>query len=150
MHLSFSKYCRLSTVQDSHLIHQLQYSELILNAEISEPALLALTMEILATRGPLPVGEIGKLLAETTSIPNLSHRLKDRYNGLKKFLELYPNDFVISNDHPFNPSVVLRCVLSQENLEMIERGIYPHQMIARAKKVRFVLEYIHKHERCCS
>jgi len=33
------------------------------------------------------VGEIGKILPEYTSIPNLSIRLKENFGGLKQFLE---------------------------------------------------------------
>ena len=34
--------------------------------------------------------------------------------GLKKFLERYPEDFVMSNDHPFNPHVYLRNPIAVE------------------------------------
>lgn len=107
----------------------------MLESSLSELALLSLSMEILAMKGPLPVGEIGKLLAETTSIANLSQKLKEIFGGLKKFLERFPNKFVISNDHPFNPNVLLRDSLSAEHLDLIDRGIFPHQLLIKSKKV---------------
>ena len=118
------------------MITYINYSNLMIEAAISNPGLMMLTMEILAAKGPLPVGEIGKILAEYTSIPNLSLKLKEKYGGLKKFLELFPDAFVVSNDHPFNPNVLLRCSLAVEHLEMLEKGLFPHQLIARAKKVK--------------
>jgi hypothetical protein len=118
------------------MITYINYSNLMIEAAISNPGLMMLTMEILAAKGPLPVGEIGKILAEYTSIPNLSLKLKEKYGGLKKFLELFPDAFVVSNDHPFNPNVLLRCSLAAEHLEMLEKGLFPHQLIARAKKVK--------------
>lgn len=54
-----------------------------------------LCMDILYDRGSVPVGEIGKLVQELTGSVSLSAILKDRYGGLKKFLEIYPHDFVI-------------------------------------------------------
>lgn len=115
------------------------YYDLIMEAIVSEGALQCLAMEILATKGPLPVGEIGKILADITSIPNLSQKLKEKFGGLKKFLELFPMSFVISNDHPFNPNVLLRSSLSAEHLEMIDKGMFPPQLLVRPKKVSLLI-----------
>ena len=90
------------------LWEQLRYCSLLLESQVTISALRTLSREILADRGPLPVGEIGKLLQETTSIATLSTILKDQFGGLKKFLEKFPADFLISGDHPFNPHVYLR------------------------------------------
>jgi len=108
----------------------------MLDAIVTEPALLVLTMEILAMKGPLPVGEIGKILAEYTSIPNLSIRLKEKFGGLKKFLEYYSLWFYIVNDHPFNPNVILKGSLTIEQLDGLEKGVIPYMTILKAKKVR--------------
>jgi hypothetical protein len=51
-------------------------SLLISSTQVTNSALRTLSREILADRGPLPVGEIGKLLQETTSITTLSSILK--------------------------------------------------------------------------
>jgi hypothetical protein len=117
------------------LLTTIMYCNMMLESALSEPALLTLSTEILAVKGPLPVGEIGKLLAETTSIGNMSQKLKEKFGGLKKFLERFQNVFVISNDHPFNPNVLLRCALSAEHLDLIDRGIFPHQLLQKPKKV---------------
>jgi hypothetical protein len=63
-------------------------------------------------------------------------RLKEKYGGLKKFLEGYPAIFVVSSDHPFNPNVLLRASLTPDQIELLEKGIFPHQLLMRAKKVR--------------
>eukprot|EP01038_Epipyxis_sp_PR26KG_P005818 gene5818-8024_t len=115
--------------------NSIQYSNLILDSVVSETALLTLSMEILVDKGPLPVGEIGKVLAEISSISNLSTKLKEHFGGLKKFLEKFPDKFVLSNDHPFNPHVLLRSLISPQHLEMIDRGIYPPQLTMKMKKV---------------
>ena len=109
--------------------------DLITEAIVTERALETLALEILATKGPLPVGEIGKVLADITSIPNLSQKLKEKFGGLKKFIEQFPTSFVISNDHPFNPNVLLRATLAPDQLEMIDNGMFPPQLLAKAKKV---------------
>mmetsp|Transcript_29520 Transcript_29520/g.49829 ORF Transcript_29520/g.49829 Transcript_29520/m.49829 type:complete len:909 (+) Transcript_29520:331-3057(+) len=110
------------------------YCNMMVEGLLSESAVLELSMELLALKGPIPVGEVGKLLAEVTFIANLSQKLKERFGGLKKFLERFPEYFVISNDHPFNPNVLLRSSLSQEHLDLISRGIFPHQLLMKNKK----------------
>jgi hypothetical protein len=65
----------------------------------------------------------------------LSQKLKEKFGGLKKFLENFPASFVVSNDHPFNPNVLLRTTLAAEHLEMIDQGIFPSQLLVRPKKV---------------
>jgi hypothetical protein len=42
--------------------------------------------------------------------------------------------FVFSNDHPFNPHVLLRRALSAENLELIDRGIFPVHLISKTAR----------------
>ena len=116
---------------------------------MSASALLTAIIDILHSKGLLPVGEIGKILADLTCIPNLSAKLKERFGGLKKFLEQCSDKFAISNDHPFNPHVMLRETLSAEHLELIDRGIFPSQLAAKTRKVHTVVHtlidynYIH-------
>ena len=118
------------------------FGSFILENVVSESALLTVSIDILHSKGPLPVGEIGKILADLTGIPNLSAKLKERFGGLKKFLEQCSNTFAISNDHPFNPHVMLRETLSAEHLEVIDRGIFPSQLVAKTRKVG---TYIHRY-----
>ncbi|CAM9149523.1 unnamed protein product, partial [Scytosiphon promiscuus] len=107
----------LQSVRDS-----VKYCCFLLEAEVTDSALLALSKEILSDKGSLPVGEIGKLLQEATSNPSLSQTLKDQFGGLKKFLEKYPGEFVIAADHPFNPHVYLKSALTAEDLDTVLRG----------------------------
>ena len=86
----------------------IKYCSFLLEAEVTDSALFSLSKEILNDKGPLPVGEIGKLLQEFTANAGLSQTLKDQFGGLKRFLEKFPDDFLISTDHPFNPHVYLK------------------------------------------
>jgi hypothetical protein len=124
----------LLRVGSAQLWEIIRFCNLMVEAVLSESALQNLATEILAVKGPLPVGEIGKILAELTSIGNLSQKLKEKFGGLKKFLEHFPTSFVIFNDHPFNPNVLLRRSLTTEQLDLIDRGIFPHQLLLKAKK----------------
>ncbi|CAM9758996.1 unnamed protein product, partial [Discosporangium mesarthrocarpum] len=99
-----------------------KYCCFLLEAEVTESALLALSQEILSDKGSLPVGEIGKLLQEATTNSSLSQTLKDQFGGLKKFLEKYPGEFVIASDHPFNPHVYLKSSLTEEEYDRVLRG----------------------------
>lgn len=99
-----------------------QFGTFILENEVTSSALIKLAVSVLTERGPIPVGEVGKMLQEATSNPHLSQILKEQFNGLKKFLEKYPDKFLISNDHPFNPTVFLRSRFTEEEQVLIETG----------------------------
>jgi len=77
------------------LWEQMYYCNLILEGRVTETALLILTKDILSERGTLPVGEIGKMLQELTSLISLSAKLKEKFGGLKKFLEKYSEHYLI-------------------------------------------------------
>ena len=117
----------------SDLFDQIRYMDLVLVGRVSESALLALSLDILVGRGVLPVGEIGKSLQDIAPTRNLSGKIKEKYGGLKKFLERYPEDVVICADHPFNPHVFLRKPLNRGDLELIAKGIIPPHL----RKVRY-------------
>ena len=70
----------------------------------------------------MPVGEIGKMLQEATANPSLSGVLKESFGGLKKFLEKFPEIFLISQDHPFNPHVYLRAGFTLSEQQQISVG----------------------------
>jgi len=91
-------------------------------AEIDPNTLVNIADQILLEKGPLPVGEVGKMLQEATGNLQLSQMLKEKHNGLKKFLEKYSDKFIMSNDHPFNPHVYLRRCFSAEEQRLIENG----------------------------
>ncbi|CAK5050803.1 unnamed protein product [Aphanomyces euteiches] len=101
------------TVCHESLRHDVLVCDFLLNAHVTAPALYSMATEILAERGPLPIGEIGKCLQDITSNSTLSAVLKEKFGGLKKFLEQYPSVFLINTDHPFNPKVYLHRMLSE-------------------------------------
>ena len=89
---------------------------------INPSQLISLAETVLNEKGPLPVGEVGKMLQEATGNPSLSQVLKERHNGLKKFLEKFSDKFIMSCDHPFNPHVYLRRSYSPDEQRLIENG----------------------------
>jgi hypothetical protein len=75
---------------------------------VNDAALLFGTMEGLEVRGSLPVGEVGKAVTFHTGDANvISKYIREKYQGLKKFLECYPSIFVFGSDHEYNPHVFL-------------------------------------------
>ena len=52
----------------------------------------------------------------------MSTVLKERFGGLKKFLERHPDDFILASDHPFNPNVYLKDMLTTEEYAAVNRG----------------------------
>lgn len=119
-------------VQIGELWHNILYCNFILEAVVSESALLSLCTEVLTEKKILPVGEVGKTLSDVTAIPNLSSQLREKFGGLKKFLERYPEIFLFSKDHPFNPNVVLRKSLNADQIDQVERGIVSLQALFKA------------------
>jgi len=59
-----------------------------------------------AARSPITIGGIGTLLAHIEY--HISSDLKSKYGGLKKFIELHDETFVLDTDHPTNPTITLR------------------------------------------
>jgi len=104
------------------IFDSIRYCNLLLEAQITESALRTLCIEILVDKGSLPVGEIGKMLQEAVSTSSMPALLKEKFGGLKKFLERYPDDFVMNSDHPFNPHVHLRQSLTIEEYASVLRG----------------------------
>jgi hypothetical protein len=88
---------------------------------VTESALKSFSKDILLERGPLPVGEIGKMLQEMTGISTLSAYLKDKFGGLKKFLEIFPEDFLIR----FHSFLLLSLVFEHEPSLTRSRHIVP-------------------------
>lgn len=97
-------------------------SSFVSDNNLNSSQLVTLAESVLNEKGPLPVGEVGKMLQEATGNSNLSQILKERHNGLKKFLEKYSDKFIMSCDHPFNPHVYLRRSYSSDDQRMIESG----------------------------
>ena len=128
-----------SKISLNDLFDQIRYIDLVLVGRVSESALLSLSLDILVGRGVLPVGEIGKSLQDIAPTRNLSGKIKEKYGGLKKFLERYPEEVVICADHPFNPHVFLRKPLNRGDLELIAKGVIPPHLRKVSK------EHKHRH-----
>jgi hypothetical protein len=129
------------SVNMDRLVSHILYCNFVLEAVLSDIALLMLCTEILKEKKIQPVGEVGKMLAEMTSSPNLSAKLKEKFGGLKKFLEHFSDRFIFSNDHPFNPSVTLLSILDHLNLEPSEVGVHTLIGLNRAKKVLLYISF---------
>jgi hypothetical protein len=78
------------------------------NQAFKEDALVSLAISILMEHGGVPVGKMGTLLHKAANNHNLPSLLKERYGGLKKFLQNRNDVFVLGTDHPYNPHVTLR------------------------------------------
>ncbi|GMH90333.1 hypothetical protein TrST_g1364 [Triparma strigata] len=104
------------------LRENLKFCSFLLEREITQSALKTLSQVVLEEKGPMPVGEIGKMLQEATANPSLSGVLKESFGGLKKFLEKFPEIFLISQDHPFNPHVYLRAGFTLSEQQQISVG----------------------------
>eukprot|EP01041_Mallomonas_annulata_P000815 gene815-1591_t len=116
------------------LLDRIRYCNLIMEGRVSESSLLILCRDIIIDRGALPVGEVGKMLQEMTGMTSLSANLKEKFGGLKKFLEKYPNIFIICVDHPFNPHVFLKDTLTMDELSSVMSGIVPDHILSKLKK----------------
>lgn len=123
------------------LLNQVHYCNLMIDGYVSRSGVLNLCSDVLTQKGPLPIGEVGKALAELTCISGLSLQLKEKYGGLKKFLEENADNVIIGTDHPFNPHVILRNSLSAENLALVDNGIYPANAINKMKKVKLLTPF---------
>jgi hypothetical protein len=86
----------------------MSFSSVLLGHSVTPYALSTLCEEILAARGPLPVGEIGKTLQDSLGNQRLSAMVKERFGGLKKFFEEAADVFFVGQDHVFNPRVCLQ------------------------------------------
>jgi hypothetical protein len=83
----------------SDLLDGLYYGNMLIEGQVTESGFRILFKDFLYERGALPVGEIGKMLQDSTGITTLSTSLKLKFGGLKKFLEKYPEEFVIGYKH---------------------------------------------------
>ncbi len=80
------------------------------SADLSENELRLLIGRILHEHGKASVGKLGSLIHSYTNNHRLSAMCKERFGGLKKFLEQHADLFAVGADHPFNPSVWLHAV----------------------------------------
>ncbi|OQR88025.1 Major Facilitator Superfamily (MFS) [Thraustotheca clavata] len=112
---------------------QVLVCDFLLQGHVTPHAVFTKTVDILNEKGPLPIGEIGKCLQDATANTALSVTLKEQFGGLKKFLEQYPCDFIISDDHPYNPKVYVQSHLLDENMAATEHNKKKHKCTRRKK-----------------
>jgi hypothetical protein len=98
----------------------ISYCHLIYKGIVSDSSLLFAVIEALELKGALPVGEVGKVMAIHGEPATIAKFIKDRYGGLKKYLERYPALFVFGDDHEFNPHVFLIFKISSAHKAMID------------------------------
>lgn len=68
--------------------------------DCTEASLIALAKRILTKYGSVPVGKMGSLLHKAANNHNLPTIVKERYGGLKKFLQSHEDHFALGDDHP--------------------------------------------------
>jgi hypothetical protein len=83
------------------------------------------------------------MLTEVSCMPQLSQNLKEKFGGLKKFFERFSDVFVFSDDHPFNPHVLLRTLLTPDDQKMVQRGVLPTHVMNLYKKVNLPREWFY-------
>lgn len=74
---------------------------------MTDERLISLVIDILSVHGAVPVGKLGSLLHKAANDHTLPQMLKERYGGLKKFLQSQTAYFTLGTDHPYNPSLSL-------------------------------------------
>ena len=116
------------------LLEEVSYANMVIAGDVSERGFKLLFREMLTERGALPVGEIGKMLQESTGFRSLTTSLKSIYGGLKKFLEKCADEFLIGKNHPFNPHVYLLKYLNPKELQIIADGGILVNYMAKFKK----------------
>jgi hypothetical protein len=105
---------------DDNILNQ-QRHVIIEFPEINPQEIVIYIQKFLSHKGPQSVGEIGKSLQSTGHL-QLKSMIKEKYHGMKRFLERFPDVFVVGNEHPFNPFVYLKNDLSPDELRLIARG----------------------------
>ena len=88
--------------------------------EVNDEDLIMLLTRILFEHGKASVGKLGSLLHSYTNNHGLSAMCKEKFGGLKKFLELHVDIFSIGTDHPFNPTVWLAAALQPKLTNLMQ------------------------------
>jgi hypothetical protein len=91
-------------------IKNVEYAEIVETVGWTSKSLKDIIVQLILSQSrgglALPVGEIGKGLLERTGNISIMSEIKERYGGLKRFLESQ-DGITVGEDHPFNPSVTL-------------------------------------------
>jgi hypothetical protein len=122
-HPSFNRFGDQSSCVHSfqQLSSSIAYCHMINKGIICDSSLLFAVIQAIEMKGALPVGEVGKVMSIHGDAAALSKFIKDRFGGLKKYLERFPLLFVFGDDHEYNPHVFLTSLLSEESKAKIDR-----------------------------
>lgn len=136
----------VSVSVDKHW-QNIMYCNFIIKGVVSESAILTFCIDVLSMIGLMTADDLGKRLNEASRVPQLMVALKDQVGGLKEFLKRFPDVFVFSFEHPYNPHIFLRIVLSPDLQAEVENGVLPVKFLSQIiAKVRLPLfhscEYI--------
>jgi hypothetical protein len=107
------------------LWQEVLYCNFIVKAIVSESAILTFCIDVLSMIGLMTADDLGKRLNEASKVPQLMVTLQEQVGGLKEFLKRYPDIFVFSFEHPYNPHVFLRISLTPELQLEVENGVLP-------------------------
>ena len=113
------------TVLDGNLptiLDNLQHAKQFDTPDVTEHELVTMITKILLQCGSVPVGKLGSLLHNVMNNHSLPSMLKEKFGGLKRFLERHGSEFMIGVDHPFNPHVHLTGELLARERERGEGG----------------------------
>jgi hypothetical protein len=80
---------------------------IVADGEISIKSCVQLISSLLRRHGPLPVGELGKLLHDSSQSGRVMSMIRAKFGGLKKFLQEIGDEakLTVGTDHPYNPHV---------------------------------------------
>eukprot|EP00924_Labyrinthula_sp_SR-Ha-C_P005845 snap_masked-scaffold_14-processed-gene-6.38-mRNA-1 protein AED:1.00 eAED:1.00 QI:0/0/0/0/1/1/2/0/796 len=104
------------------LAQNIQYFKLVNEGQVQLKPLVTLIKEVLYEVGSLPVGEVGKMLQLHTGESNITGIIKESFGGLKKIFMQHETIFALGTDHPFNPKVYLRELLTPSDQQAISQG----------------------------
>lgn len=121
------------------LWQSIHYCNFIIKSVVTESAILTFCFDVLSMFGLLTADDLGKRLNDASKVPQVMVTLKEQVGGLKEFLKRYPDVFVFSYEHPYNPHVFLRMTLTTELQVEVENGILP---------VKFLTHIISKVSSC--
>ena len=99
------------------ILDNLNHAKQFDTPDVTEHELVTMITKILLQCGSVPVGKLGSLLHNVMNNHSLPSMLKEKFGGLKRFLERHGGEFTIGVDHPFNPHVHLTSELMARERE---------------------------------
>jgi hypothetical protein len=128
------------TVSVDKLWQGILYCNFIIKSVVSESAILTFCIDVLSMMGLLTADDLGKRLNEASKVPQVMVTLKEQVGGLKEFLKRFPDVFIFSYEHPYNPHIFLRITLTPELQAEVENGVLPVKFLSHIiAKVRVFL-----------